>query len=267
MARHAPWFDAVEIDTRPKLWQIGAVLRLRRFLRGGGFTRVYDLQTSDRSGFYFRLMGGAGSGVEWNGIAAGCSHPHANPRRDFLHTQDRQAEQLRCAGITTLPPADLTWMRAEADLSRLSLPERFVLLAPGGAPHRPEKRWPAAHYGALACALAAQGETPMVLGTAAEAEEIATICAACPKALSLLGQTTLFDLAALAQRAAGAVGNDTGPLHIIAAAGCPTVALYSHASDPALCAQRGPRVAVLRHQRLDELSVSQALNALTALRA
>ena len=37
-----------------------------------------------------------------------------------------------------------------------------------------------------------------------------------------------------------AIGNDTGPMHLIAAAGCPSVVLFSRDSDPALCAPRGP---------------------------
>ena len=46
--------------------------------------------------------------VEWSGIAPGCSHPHGNPRRDSLHTIERQAEQLAAAGIGVLQrPADV----------------------------------------------------------------------------------------------------------------------------------------------------------------
>ena len=49
----------------------------------------------------------------------------------------------------------------------------------------------------------------------------------------------------LGAKAALAVGNDTGPLHLAAAAGAPTVVLFSSASDPALSAPRG-KVAVLQ---------------------
>ena len=49
-------FDDVWVDEeRPKAWQIGRVLRLRQKLKAGGFSRVYDLQTSDRSSFYFHI--------------------------------------------------------------------------------------------------------------------------------------------------------------------------------------------------------------------
>ena len=57
LARATGLFDDVWCDDRPKAHQPGAWLRLARRLNGAGFVRVYDLQTSDRSGHYFRLMG------------------------------------------------------------------------------------------------------------------------------------------------------------------------------------------------------------------
>ena len=53
----SPYADRVWIDERPRWHDLGAVWRLRGRLREAAFDRVYDLQTSDRSGFYFRLLG------------------------------------------------------------------------------------------------------------------------------------------------------------------------------------------------------------------
>ena len=253
------WFDEVRIDDRPKTLQVKAWLELRRSLREGRFTRVYDLQTSDRSAFYFRSMG-PGRRPEWSGIVRGCSHPHANPRRDFMHTIERQAEQLQMAGIDDVPPPDLSWV--EADIGRFGIEGRFALLVPGGAAHRPAKRWPAERYGDLARRLLDRGLRPVLLGTAGEAEILAAIAAACPGALDLTGATDLSDIVALARIATVAVGNDNGPMHLIAIAGCPSVVLYSRESDPALCAQRGPAVTILRRERLAELSVDEVMGAL-----
>ena len=66
----------------------------------------------------------------------------------------------------------------------------------------------------------------------------------------------------IARRAAAAVGNDTGPMHIAAAVGCPSLALFSAASDPALCGQRGPDVAFLRRPDLAALAVDEVEAAL-----
>jgi ADP-heptose:LPS heptosyltransferase len=247
MAVTSPYFDHVWIDDKPRLWQWGKVAALRARLRSGRFGRVYDLQTSDRSGWYFRLLG---PGVEWSGIAVGCSHPHANPDRDCLHTVERQAEQLAMAGIAAYPPADLAW--AEADLSRFGLPHPFALLCPGGAPHRPAKRWPAGHFANVAVWLAQRGITPVVLGTDKERAEIDTIATACPQAIGLTGKTGFLDILGLGRQAMLALGNDTGPMHLIAAAGAPALVLFSADSNPDLCAPRG-RVSLLRQDDLADL--------------
>lgn len=256
----SPYADETWIDPRPRAWQVGAWLALRRRLRDGGFDRVYDLQTSGRSSFYYRLFA-PGRRPEWSGIAAGSSHPHANPKRDVIHTIERQAEQLRDAGIAEVPPPDVSWLTA--DLDRYALPPQVALLVPGSSPARLEKRWPAAAYGALARRLLARGITPLVIGIAGERPLAAAIRAACPEARDLTGRTSFAELAALARRAALAVGNDTGPMHLIAAANCPCVVLFSADSDPALCAPRG-RVAVLRRPDLADLSVDEVAATLPA---
>lgn len=255
-------FDRVIARPRMKWHQLGALCTLRRDLVQGAYARVYDLQTSDRSSFYFRLFP-AKSRPEWSGIARGCSHPHANPHRDRMHTVERQADQLAMAGIPSVPVPDLSF--AETDLSRFGLPAPFALIVPGGAAHRPAKRWPAALYAALANHLHKRGLTPVLIGGPDERALHADILAAAPGARSLVGDTSLLDLAALARRAALAVGNDTGPMHVAAIAGAPTVVLYSHTSDPALCAQRGPQVTILREARLSDLTLEDVLKVLPPL--
>lgn len=260
LAGQSGYFDEVWSDRKRGVLRAGAWLTLRRRLRNGRFTRVYDLQTSRRSSAYFRLFTGRAR-PEWSGIAPGCSHPHANPARDSLHTIERQAEQLAVAGVADVPPPDLTWL--DGDIAPFGLDGRFALLVPGAAPHRPEKRWPASSFAALAARLSADGIRPVLLGAAAERDVLADIAGTCSAALNLYGRTGFGEIAALARRAAGAVGNDTGPMHLIAAAGCPVLVLYSSASDPALTAPRGETVAILRQACLAELPVEQVAAALT----
>lgn len=260
-ARRAPWFDEVWVDSRPKLSNLAGVLDLRRKLREARFSRVYDLQTSDRSSFYFHLFR-PGPMPEWSGIAWGCSHPHANPRRDFLHTVERQKDQLAMAGIDKVPPPDFRWLMRGS--LRFWLPRPFALLVPGGAAHRPEKRWPIAHYCALATQIAHRGLTPVILGSASEKPLAESIGAVAPRVRDLTGETDIADLFALVREAAVCIGNDTGPMHIAAAMSCPTVVLFSRASDPALCAPRGTRVAVLRRDELTQIRVDEVMAAIPA---
>jgi ADP-heptose:LPS heptosyltransferase len=259
LARACPWFDEVWIDEKPSLWQPGKLIDLRRTLRSGRFDRVYDLQTSDRSSSYFRLMGKA---PQWSGIAPGCSHPHANPKRDFMHTIERQREQLAMAGIKEFPAPDMSWVAGGPEDFGLTRP--YVLLCPGGAVHRPAKRWPAERFAALAVWLNGKQVDVALLGTEKEAEQLALIRNTCPQAVDLSGRTSPLDIIALARSALAAVGNDTGPMHLIAAGGCPSVVLFSHESDPGLCAPRG-KVTVLRRPSLADLGVAEVEAALAHL--
>ena len=257
LARMSPWFDEVWEDGRPGWTDIPAGLRLARRVNGARFDRVYDLQTSARSSRYRWFVGRR---AEWSGIAPGASHPHANPARDAMHTVERQREQLEMAGIREFPIPDLTWLAA--DLARFGLPARFCLVVPGASPGRPAKRWPVERFGALAAGF----DLPaVILGGAAEAPMAATIRAAAPSAIDLTGRTSFAEIGALARRAAFAVGNDTGPTHLLAACGCPTLALFGADSDPALCAPRGPRVDWLRHVPLAGLEPDVVRAALARL--
>lgn len=224
----APWFDRIAIDHKPQPWDVAGLWRLRRGL--AGFDMVYDLQTSSRSSRYFRLAGSP----PWSGIAPGCSHPHTNPARDVMHTSERLAEQLAMAGIASLPRPDLDWLRSAP---AIALPDRFIALIPGAAPHRPEKIWPAQHFATLAAGL----DWPVViLGTADERPLAAPIVRGNARAIDLTGRTMIAELAAILAGATLAIGNDTGPMHLAAALGVPSIVLFGGGSDPALTAPRYP---------------------------
>ena len=261
LGRACSWFDRVWADTRPNPWQAVAWLGLIGRLRSGRFARVYDLQNSDRTGTYFRLL--PRPRPPWSGIAPGCSLPHRTAHRGELHTIERQAEQLAIAGIEAVPPSDLDW--AEADVSRYGIDVPFALLVPGSAAHRPAKRWPAGRYIELARHLELHRTAPVLLGAGAERPVLEDIAAAVPGAVDLCEQTRFEEIASLARAAMIAIGNDTGPMHVIAAAGCPSIVLFSGESDPARTAPVGPHVTVLRRPSLGQLPIATVISALLAL--
>ena len=252
-----PWVDAVRLDTRPPWWDLPALRRTARALRGFDF--VYDLQTSARSSRYFRLAGRP----PWSGIAAGCSHPHANPARDEMHTLERQRQQLQMAGIDAFPAPALDWLIRGGGTHGVEPP--YALLVPGGAGVGSVKRWPVENYAGLAAAIAGQGLTPVIIGGPPERELGAAIVRACASATDLTGRTSIPDIAALAMGAALIVGNDSGPLHLAAKTGTPTIALFSAASITAQAAPRGPNgewATVIQQPSLRDLPVRRVVAAI-----
>jgi ADP-heptose:LPS heptosyltransferase len=250
-----PYFDEVLVDPRPAWWDLATAHKLAKMLANGHFSRVYDLQTSTRSSRYFLLFP-VKHRPEWSGIAFGCSHPDRDPRRNILHDTVRQEGQLRQAGISDVPPADLSW--CTGDIARFELPADFALLVPGSSPDRLGKRWPAAHYQALAQRLAERGVASVIVGAGAEqglAQQI-------PAATNLIGKTGFGDLCDLARAARFAVGNDTGPMHLIATAGCPAISLFSNDSNPSQCAPVGRWTRILQRPSLADLPVEAVLKEL-----
>ncbi|MBT4879550.1 MAG: glycosyltransferase family 9 protein [Alphaproteobacteria bacterium] len=258
IAEKSGLFDDIWLDTKPRIWQLSKLCKLRNRLYRGKFDRVYDLQTSDRSSLYFQLLrlGFLGKKVpEWSGIARGCSHPHANPSRDHMHTVDRQQEQLAMAGIKKTPLADLSFLKQS--LKGFDLKKSYVLLVPGGAAHRPEKRWPAESYGQLCDWLIKKGYQPVVVGTPTEQKVTQAIVNQDNRILDLTGKTSLEDLVSLGAGSSGTIGNDSGPTHVFALSGSPTVTLFSRASDPKLCAPHGPKTTYIREDFLKNLSTEK----------
>ena len=151
LAKACPYFDAVEIDGKPK--GLKAWWDLRKRIKDARFDRVYDLQTSAASSRLFNLL--RPFPPEWSGIAWGCQLPHRNPHKDGMHTLERQADQLKYAGIWpdaptrpgSAPPPDLSWIAASEPASRPLAagvqPRPYVMIIPGGSAHRLDKRWPA----------------------------------------------------------------------------------------------------------------------------
>lgn len=253
--------DEIWLDPRPKFWQVGAALALIRRLHAGGFTRIYDLQGSQRTRWYYRLLGSPRDA--WVGNAPGCRYYIPDPTEP-MHITELRRRQLALVGIPDPGLPDLDFLTG--DIARFGLPGRFALLVPGGAPHRPAKRWPAQRYAELGRHLLVQGIVPVVIGRAPERAEIEAIVAGCPGALSLCDRTDLGDLAALGRAAALAVGNDTGPMHIVAASGCPALVLYSAESDPRKISPRGAWVRILQRQSLQDLGLDDAIAALPGAR-
>ena len=123
----------------------------------------------------------------------------------------------------------------------------FALLHPTRGLSAQRTRWPAAGFIALARALRERDEAPLlVTGTAGDAPVAAAIAHGAD-AISIAGATSIGTYAALAERARYVVAMDSGPMHVAAAVGAPTVGIFALQSDePQRWAPLGARTAVVR---------------------
>lgn len=271
LASQSPFFNAVDPDGKPGDPASWAALILR--LRAGHFDRVYDLQNDRTTQLIFQSM--RPMAPEWSGTALGASLPHRNRQRARMHPLERHAQQLEDAGIwpdaPTKPlsaaPPDISWILARSphprSISAAAGHRPLILLAPGGA-GAPASKWPIDRYAALAKRLQDAGYDIVVVGPLDDAPLAHTIQRQAPRARDLTGRTDLAQIASLGARAALAVGNDLAVLHLVAAAGAPTLALFPSSPDPALSAPRG-LVTVLHSPEIKGLAVDSVAQTALAL--
>ncbi|MBV8073833.1 MAG: glycosyltransferase family 9 protein [Candidatus Eremiobacteraeota bacterium] len=124
----------------------------------------------------------------------------------------------------------------------------FAILHPTRGIDRPG-RWPVEPFARLANALVARYELPLfVTGSPQDRPFVDRVFAEARKpAINIAGTTSLRSFTALAERARFVVAMDSGPMHLAASTGTPTVGIFALRSDePSRWAPLGARTAVVR---------------------
>jgi heptosyltransferase-2 len=272
---------------------LGRRRALGRRLRGEGYGRAIVLPRSAKAAlvpWFARIPRRTGFRGEWR-------YGLLNDVRRLDARLDQTVKRFVALGhapgeppLDVLPPELRPRLRGDADnLTRLRARHGLRAGAPlaalmPGAEYGAAKRWPAAHYAAVAAVLAGAGNDVVVLGSAKERPIGAEVTARAGSARvrNLCGETSLADVVDLLAAADVAVSNDSGLLHVAAAAGAPVVAVYGSSSPqftPPLtgaaaivsleleCSPCFARECPLKHLRcLNDLSPAMVLGAVETLR-
>ncbi|WP_089154495.1 glycosyltransferase family 9 protein [Micromonospora sp. NBS 11-29] len=168
-------------------------------------------------------------------VTAGLRADDAPPLDRWLRYVYYQHEVFRYLEVAALVGAPATTVtptlavtdtdRAEAAVVLGPLTRPRVALHPGATDTR--RRWPAERFGEVARLLTGDGYEVLVTGTPAERETVdAVVAAAGVPVRPQVGTLRLGALAAAYADCALVVSNDTGPLHLAAAVGAPTVGIF-----------------------------------------
>ncbi len=155
-------------------------------------------------------------------------------RRVVMRGGRRPGHRLtHLAGALSLapPPLPTVWTAPEDERRAASLlPAGAPFVALGPTANWDGKVWPAARFAALFERLRASRpalRAAVFAGPgAAEAAMAAPVLAALPDAIDLRGVLALPEIAACFRRVSLFVGNDSGLMHLAAAAGAPTLGLF-----------------------------------------
>jgi heptosyltransferase III len=226
------------------LTQARAEVHLLSQLRARNYDLVVHLTEHKRGAWLTRLLAPRWSvapkqkGDFWR---ASFNHFYPRSNHPLRHTVESNLDALRRIGIQPGPGDKRVVMvpgsAAEVHVGTLQRehglePGRYIHLHP--ASRWLFKCWPAEKVAALADALADRGHRIVLTAAPDEKEKalIAAVIKACKSApLDLSGRLSLRELAALTAQARLFVGVDSAPMHIAAAMGTPTVALFGPSGD------------------------------------
>ena len=214
-------------DTADREWELVERIRDR------GYDTMLVLTSFSQSPWpaaHIGLLAGIGIRVVHSREFGGAVATHwVTPPPDTTHQIDRGLHLLAAVGVPARgrePRLRVPEVDDAAAAGLLGASIRFAVLVPGAS--CPSRRYPAARFGRAAAAIAAAGLPVRVAGTGAEAALVAeVIAAAAHPGVSALAPMTLPRFAAVVGRAAVAITNNSGGMHLADALGTPVVVAYA----------------------------------------
>ena len=243
-ARHRPMVDLVSVIDRAVVLErpsMTAWLDVSRRLRQVRYDAAIDFQGLMKSAILARASGAPrviGFSI-WHLREKGARPFYSETHRDTPaeradHIVRQNLALLRSLGVndTTIrfPLADVRSRALEEIQTALGGERPFALINPGAA--WPNKRWPPDRFGEIAAFLReVRGLPSFILWGPGEEGLAGAVVETSSGAARIAPPTRLADLLALSRASSLMVSGDTGPLHIAAAVGTPTVSLFGP-TDP-----------------------------------
>jgi heptosyltransferase-2/heptosyltransferase-3 len=137
--------------------------------------------------------------------------------------------------------SDFQCAKGAKKLAEIGLDKNFITLNTGGSWET--KRWPAEYFAEIADILIAKGEKILFVGGSSDNERVQHVLDMIDNnhkesTYNLSGRTSLIELAAVLRKSKLMISGDTGPVHVAAAVGTNTAAIFGP-SDEEKYAPRG----------------------------
>ncbi len=248
LLRRSAFLDRL-ITYRRKWGVRNSILALRAQRPDHGWDAAFVLPMSF-SAALAAFFGGSGRRIGYR--SGGRDWLLTDPVSADLHRKIHLAEEYaRFAGLysgsgtETLPgPCVVPPYEWKERVTAYGLEGGYAVFA-AGAMYGPAKVWPRERFTALALRLREQtGLRTVTVGSEREREYLGGITEADDGALNLAGRSGIGDLMSILRGADLIVGNDSGPVHISAAMGIPTVSIFGSTS-PEWTAPRGSRSRIV----------------------
>ena len=253
-----PYIDGVIIDKRLPRWNLFYLNNLKKILAKYDFTRVFDLQNSNRTKFYRRFII---KNAEWSSTETTLEPDQKKSDFDKEPVLERFKVQLNKSGIDTefVKNIDLSW--ATSDISRLTKQysnNEYILLFPFCSKKLPQKKWPYFRELILKLKQDYKNKYPILLAPGPhEIEEANKL-----NAKVVLDNNEPIDIKTLISLISNAkfiIANDTGPAHIASHLDKKGIVLFGSHTTPEKVSIENYNFKAISVKNLKDLSVDTVL--------
>lgn len=193
--------------------------KLLSFLLNKNINLIIDLQNSNRT-FYYNLFFRVFSKTKINSTHFFSNHRYKYSKLNPPSVIQGLSNQV---GLLEIKPDEKPYLgflkkNLKGDFNFLD--KSYFIINPGCSNKNSYKKWAAENYIEICKYLIKCKIIPIIIGSENDRESIEDIIKQVPESINLLNKSPLDTIYNLSIMAVGAISNDTGPAHLIAATGC-----------------------------------------------
>ena len=248
--------DEILIDNRKSIFSILFIITKILNLN---FEIIIDLQNSQRTSlysFFIRLF----SSTMINGTGKFVNCRYKNFSKNIPPVIDGLSNQIELLGVKTTRKPHLNWLDNNSfNLDSLNN-KKFVIINPGCSKKNEQKKWSPENYARICTYFVSKNILPIVIGSDLDKKAIEIINKNEKNILNLLNNSPLDVIFQLSKKALGAISNDTGPGHLIAAGGCMLHLILSNSSNVKTVIPQGSNISFTQKDNINDISVEEIIN-------
>ena len=223
-----PHISNIILDKRLSKLNLIYLYSLMRAIKKYNFFKVFDLQNSNRTSFYKKILFPNATKNKWSSTET--TLPAGTTKKDFDKDSvlKRFDNHLKSSGINTVYTMKPEFKWSLSDISEIKnyyQLDKYIVLFPFCSPHLTSKKWP--YYNELINMINEKFDNKYKVVSAPGPNEIKE--ASKVNALAVLDNGRALDisqLSALIKNSSFVVANDTGPAHMTAHLGSKGLALF-----------------------------------------
>ena len=255
-----PYLDGVIIDKRLPRWNLFYLNDLKKKLSRYGFSKIFDLQNSNRTKFYKRFI--LDKSIEWSSTESALESGQKKSDFDKGPVLDRIEIQLKKSGIDVEYTKNINLDWAVEDITRLIKQysnNDYILIFPFCSKKHQNKKWP--YFKELIIRLKQDYKNSYPVLIAPGPNEIKEANSLSAKVVTEdSGPVGIKTLISLINNAKFIIANDTGPAHIASHLDKKGLVLFGSHTTPEKVSIENFNFKALSVNNLKDLEVQTVLN-------